>query len=78
VVRRGAASLGNWVPTFLDHYVVSKRHQQTTQQRGATWRPEVLSPEATEVAPETSEQYRSNDLFFVCGATAEKGRRPPL
>jgi hypothetical protein len=67
VVRRGAASLGNCVPTFLDHYVVSERLQQTIQQRRATWRPEVLSPKATERAPKTSEQYRSNYfLFRVC------------
>ena len=63
VVRHGATSLGNWVRTFLAHYVVSKRCPQTAQKRVATCRPEVLSQKSTEVAPKTSEQYRSNDFF---------------
>jgi len=75
VVKRGAASLGNWVPTFQDQ--TSPPPPKKNQQRGATWRPVVFSPKSTEVAPKTSDQYRSND-FFVCDAAAEKERRPPL
>jgi hypothetical protein len=60
VVRRGAASLANWVPTFQDHFVVSKRRPQI-QQCDATWRPEVLSPKATEIVPKTV----SFELFFL-------------
>ena len=64
MVRRCAVSRGNWVPTFLVLYVVYKRRPQTTQQRGATWRPGVLSPKATEVPPKRPGSIVPKFFFF--------------